>query len=103
MNNLNINKPEGKNAPQLLSCPDCGNLISKRAESCPRCGRFFQSFRLTEVIGRNWSLRIAWGIILGYIVILIINTILFFTVGMLFLGAITNSMNKTPTVRIKLC
>ena len=69
MNSLNINEPINKAAPNLSACPDCGNLVSNRAESCPRCGRFFQSFRLTEVIGRNWSLRIAWGVVLGYLLI----------------------------------
>jgi uncharacterized paraquat-inducible protein A len=104
MNNLNLNEPNSNqptNTQNCISCPDCFNLVSKRAESCPHCGRFFQSFRLTEVIGRNWSLRIALGMILGYLVILVINAILFFTVGVFVLGVISNALNKTqptPTV-----
>jgi RNA polymerase subunit RPABC4/transcription elongation factor Spt4 len=82
---------------QLGSCPDCNNLISHRAESCPHCGRFFQSFRQTEVIGKNWSWRIAWGVVLGYFGILIISAILFFTFGVMIAGMIAGSAPRTPS------
>lgn len=51
-----------------MPCDDCEKLISKRAEFCIHCGRFIQSLRLSEVIGRNWSLRIAGGIILAFLI-----------------------------------
>jgi uncharacterized paraquat-inducible protein A len=26
--------------PNLIECSDCGNMVSRQARSCPRCGRF---------------------------------------------------------------
>ncbi len=32
-----------ENNPNLVSCPDCGQLVSLSAAACPQCGRPFQS------------------------------------------------------------
>ena len=53
-------------APNLGLCPDCHQLISHQAESCPHCGRFIQRFASKIVIDRKgWVSTIAWGILLA--------------------------------------
>ena len=60
----------------LVQCPDCGSRISRNAESCPTCGRFFQSFRPTLPYDRDrqwWAYTIGWGVIAsGFILFLIV-------------------------------
>ena len=53
-------------ASNLGLCPDCHQLISHQAESCPHCGRFIQRFGTKMVIDRKgWVSTIAWGILLA--------------------------------------
>ncbi|MBR2910298.1 MAG: zinc-ribbon domain-containing protein [Lentisphaeria bacterium] len=33
---------EPKTNPNLMECPDCGAMVSKKAQSCPKCGSPFQ-------------------------------------------------------------
>lgn len=33
-----------KKLPNLIECPDCGKVVSKRAESCPNCGYAIKSY-----------------------------------------------------------
>ena len=33
-----------KKLPNLIECPDCGKIVSKRAESCPNCGYAIKSY-----------------------------------------------------------
>ncbi len=50
-------------------CPDCHQLISHQAESCPHCGRFIQRFASKIVVDRKgWVSTIAWGILLAVVV-----------------------------------
>lgn len=49
--------------PNLRRCPDCGNLISKSAKSCPNCG--FSGYRETDGYGKTAL------VILGVILLII--------------------------------
>jgi uncharacterized membrane protein YvbJ len=55
-------EPQGN----LIACLDCGNPTSRYAESCPRCGRFFQRFQTVVKVDQNgWMSTIAFGILLA--------------------------------------
>ncbi|MBU4271372.1 MAG: DUF4339 domain-containing protein [Planctomycetes bacterium] len=49
-------------------CPDCGNMVSKRALQCPTCGRSFTSFQSFPVASQAGS-RSVWFIIIPLSVI----------------------------------
>lgn len=63
-----------KEESKLISCPDCGHKVSKKAKNCPNCGRQFRR-DLT-------SIEIVGGIIL---LIILIPIFLFF--GLAALGS----------------
>ncbi|HEV2707595.1 MAG TPA: hypothetical protein VGV59_16880 [Pyrinomonadaceae bacterium] len=64
--------PAGRSSlpqPNLGLCPDCRQLISHQAESCPHCGRFIQRFASKMVVERKgWISTIAWGILLAVVI-----------------------------------
>lgn len=35
----------------MITCPDCGNAVSPRANSCPQCGRVFKEPKRRSVFG----------------------------------------------------
>lgn len=84
-------------SPNLVNCPDCNHRVSRQAETCPQCGRFFQRFK-SEVeiktplrIDRSWwSLTVMWGVIFSWIVPLIALVLLF--IFFAFLGAGLSSL-----------
>ena len=39
--NRSTTRPRGR--PNLDPCPDCGQMVSRLAKACPRCGRPLQS------------------------------------------------------------
>jgi len=87
---------QSKEMPSALGgCPDCGHPISRRAESCPHCGSPLRVRPQQPTLG-----RIAGGVILGYLGILIINIVLFFIVLTFFAGIFSNALSNTsPTKR----
>jgi hypothetical protein len=64
----------------LIPCIDCKAAISKYAEACPHCGRFFQGYKRTiKVIpGDGWSMTVFWGMMLAWIIPLICLVVLAF-------------------------
>ena len=34
--------PDPEQNPNLMACPDCGAMVSKKATACPKCGSPFQ-------------------------------------------------------------
>lgn len=61
--------------PNLYPCPDCGHMVSRQAEACPQCGRFFQRFKM--VVDRSgWAGTIALGILLIFILFVLLNVLL---------------------------
>ncbi len=40
MANKSARRPRG---PNLVACPDCGQVVSRLAKACPHCGRPLQS------------------------------------------------------------
>lgn len=81
--------------PSLLVCPDCSNYVSPTAISCLKCGRVFQSNYIT-VNGKGWSWRIAWGIVMGYVAILVINAFFLFIFFVFFASLFANAVNQMP-------
>jgi uncharacterized OB-fold protein len=66
---------EAARHPNLSPCPDCGHMVSRQAESCPQCGRFFQRFKV--VVDRaGWAGTIALGIFLIFILFALVNILL---------------------------
>lgn len=52
---LNVRADGSLPGDRLEPCEDCHNLISRGAESCPYCGRFYRSLRQRGVErGRGW-------------------------------------------------
>jgi len=106
MNTLGLseNKTEINNTSigNLFSCPDCQGWVSHYAESCPKCGRFFQRFQDAKtyqkgiVDGRNWIWRIAFGVILGYLGALMITFALWFVLFILFAASVANTLQNMP-------
>lgn len=78
-----------ENEQQLLECADCGHRVSKRAESCPNCGRVF-------VYGQPplplWQRGCNWGCG-GIIAITVLLGLLW------LLGAIISRENSQQTSR----
>jgi len=35
---LGVHRRSDASNPNLRPCPDCGNMVSIRAETCPKCG-----------------------------------------------------------------
>lgn len=71
-------------AANLGLCPDCRNLISHQAESCPHCGRFIQRFASKLVVERKgWISTIAWGILLAAVLpwLILIAVAFLFLIG----------------------
>jgi len=63
---------------RLFLCPDCGTPVSRKAASCPKCGRVFRSAQQTGLFGLaraqqrggcTWIIIIALGIVLGILLI----------------------------------
>lgn len=80
---------------RLGSCTDCRREVSRQAISCPHCGSPFRSIKQQPTLG-----RIAGGVILGYLGILVINAVLFFVVFIFFAGIFANALSppvRTPT------
>jgi uncharacterized paraquat-inducible protein A len=50
--------------PFLMTCPDCGNSVSKKAEACPQCGRPFKA-KAKALTGRD----VVFAIILAVLVL----------------------------------
>jgi hypothetical protein len=75
--------------PNLNNCPDCEQLVSRHAESCPHCGRFIQNLRNVVVtVGRTgWAGTIAWGVILSWIIPSLILMVGFFILVAMIGGA----------------
>jgi hypothetical protein len=72
----------------LGTCCDCGGVVSRRAEHCPKCGRFFQSLRSTRVTpGAGWTWAVAWGIILSSVIVMIMAMAFWFFVFALLAGS----------------
>ncbi len=89
MSTLNLNEPAES---QLASCMDCGGMVSRKAESCPKCGRFFQSLRVIRVVpGNGWSRAVAWGIILSSIIVMIMVAVFWFFIIALIAAAMSNA------------
>jgi predicted amidophosphoribosyltransferase len=78
----------------LAACADCGGTVSKYAEACPHCGRFFKSWRSTsEAIpvtpGNGWGRAIAWGLwvfVLSNLILAAIPIVIMFLLGLGILG-----------------
>lgn len=85
--------------PALVPCPDCHHKVSRQAETCPQCGRFFQRFKSEVQIasrvfvnpGSGWSWVVMWGIIFAAI----LPTIVMFLLFILFLGGVASSLPAT--------
>jgi hypothetical protein len=62
-------------------------MISRNAEDCPNCGKYFQRFNLTvEVYRGGWSRTIALGVILAWLVPFIIAIAMFVLLFVLGIG-----------------
>ncbi len=73
----------------LAMCPDCSRAVSYRAEHCPSCG-----LRLQPRENQQTSIgRIAVGVILGYLGIMVINAVLFFVVMIFFAGVMARALD----------
>jgi uncharacterized paraquat-inducible protein A len=68
---------------KLGTCPDCDRPVSRSAAACPNCGCQFTTNTHHPTVG-----RIAGGVMLGYLGILLINLILFFLVLIFFAGSL---------------
>lgn len=49
----------------MMKCPDCGHEISKKAATCPNCGRTINGSGLEAVAGKG-------GSVLGVIIVIVI-------------------------------
>ncbi len=81
-------------ARRLQVCEDCGGTISLKANTCPHCGRVYTLGHGISVYGKNWSWRIAGGVILGYFGIIIINIILLIIGFSFFASLFANAANQ---------
>jgi uncharacterized paraquat-inducible protein A len=89
------NDASEQNLRQLSACPDCRQLVSLRAASCPHCGSPFHSTtRQQPTLG-----RIVGGIILGYLGIMLINVVFFLIITIFFAGLIGGALNRTTPSR----
>lgn len=43
----------------LIECPECGNMVSDSASSCPRCGYSFTKTKFCKYCGEKKYQRIA--------------------------------------------
>jgi RNA polymerase subunit RPABC4/transcription elongation factor Spt4 len=74
--------------PNLIPCADCNRMVSRHAESCPQCGRFFQRFSQPITISRSgWSGTIAWGVILSWLLPILLMVAFVMVTGALIGGA----------------
>ncbi len=81
----------------LRPCPDCNHQVSIHAEACPQCGSFFQTLRHGQQIDRTgWATTIAYGVLLGSIITVLIGGI--GIVILFFLGAAA-MMPHVPATR----
>lgn len=67
--------------PNLDPCPDCSWMISRRAEACPRCGRFIQRLGVVTVDRRGWAGTVALGIFLIGVLYALVTFLLFVLVA----------------------
>lgn len=95
MNTLGLNDPlatAGTGQPSnsnLVTCPHCLGLCSIRASVCPGCGCPFSR----EPLSFPSIPRIAMGVILGYLGILVISALLFFVVMAFFSALMANALS----------
>ncbi len=61
--------------PQLKTCPDCRNQVSKNAESCPRCGALFKKRH-----------GVFYYVVMVLISLFVISVLGFLAIGMLAVG-----------------
>ncbi len=47
--------------PNLMECPDCGAMVSKKAPSCPKCGSPFQPSPAAAPVQQSGPLRVDTG------------------------------------------
>jgi len=46
----------------MMKCPDCGSVISQKANSCPKCGRVVKPLGLTVLKVILWVIAISVGL-----------------------------------------
>jgi len=93
MNQLGLDDTQSQrinSTSSLASCPDCKRLVSYRAEICPACGLRLQHRPSTQPS----VLRIAGGVLLGYLGILFINIVLGLVAFMFFAGALAAAIGN---------
>jgi hypothetical protein len=85
---------------KLVLCPDCNQPVSRMAETCPRCGRFFQRLLnssgidyVVRVERTGWSMTIAGGVILAGFIVWFVT----FALTMLFLIFVVGLASTGPT------
>lgn len=86
--NASYNHQNISPATKLAKCPDCAQSISYRAEVCPHCG-----LRFKHDVSQPSIARIALGVIVGYIGILIITAAIWFVALVVFAGAFASAFN----------
>lgn len=82
--------------PVLVGCSDCGGTVSQRAKVCPHCG---SQFVPNDFVVYPSIPRIAMGVVLGYIGILVINVVLFFVVMVFFsamMASVLSGVQQNP-------
>ena len=85
-------------AAGLFPCSDCGHRVSRYAEACPNCGRYFQNFRPLDrlvIPGHGWVAKIAWGIVLSSILWAVIFGVLLF-LFMVLIGGLAGLGSSVP-------
>lgn len=73
----------------LLTCPDCGHAVSRYAQACPSCGRFFENLSSeTKVVQSRWwwSQTIAWGVIMANFLLGALGVLVLFVFYSLFVA-----------------
>lgn len=83
-----VDKPASAPVYAVGSCPDCRNVVSQQAHTCPHCGRPFVHPSQYPSIG-----RIAAGVIVGYLGILVINFVLAVIIMLFFAGVIGSALS----------
>lgn len=58
------------NKSNLYNCPDCNNLVSSSAKSCPKCGRVLKKERNQTVVTTDGGML--GGIFIGIVFFIIL-------------------------------
>lgn len=53
--------PNPEANPNLMECPDCGAMVSKKAAACPKCGSPFQPSPAAAPVQQSGPLRVDTG------------------------------------------